>query len=131
MRRDLPLVRKTVRSTLRMCNVRGAVEGHLIGAEDSRRLNRRFRGKRTPATVLSFKASRSFPHPASGRVRYLGEMYLAPSVIRSRGETLPRYVVHGLLHLLGYTHRSKRDTIKMEALEARVLVSRARRRTIR
>lgn len=81
--------------------------------------------------VLAFEDGGLFPHPETGK-SYLGEVYLNldwnPEVLRfgepnrrskasNRFEVLAPLLIHGFLHLLGYRHRSKRDTIKMEKIE--------------
>jgi probable rRNA maturation factor len=40
---------------------------------------------------------------------------------KAPGNHLAHLVVHGTLHLLGYTHDDEADTARMEALEARIL----------
>ncbi len=85
-------------------------------------VNAATRGKRMPTSVLSFTAGECFPRPDLGSgVRYLGEIYLAPDFIRRRGESPATLALHGLLHLLGYTHSGKRDTIEMERVEKRLV----------
>ncbi len=84
-----------------------------------RDLNWRFRRKNSVTTVLSF------PEPAEappvGEVEFLGEIFLAPAVIKRKKEDLVFLAVHGLLHLLGYTHNSNNDTIKMKRLEKKLM----------
>ena len=94
----------------------------LVTTSTMRRLNRIFRGKDAPTNVLSFEWQKEFPHPdEKRRTRYLGEIFIAPTVARRRGDHPPLLVVHGLLHLLGYTHKRVRDRIKMERTETRLL----------
>lgn len=66
--------------------------------------------------VLSFPEPESFPHPESGK-KMLGEIYLNYDYGRGRFEVLGPLFIHGFLHLLGYLHWTKRDTIKMQKLE--------------
>ncbi|HXF44459.1 MAG TPA: rRNA maturation RNase YbeY [Candidatus Paceibacterota bacterium] len=96
----------------------GAASADVFLVDDAamRRLNRDFRGKDKPTDVLSFTEPAFFPHPER-RGRYLGEIYLAPDYIRAKGGDIRHLLVHGLLHLLGYTHAGARDRIKMEKLE--------------
>lgn len=94
----------------------------LVSAPTMRRANRVFRGKDTATNILSFEWKEEFPHPDEKRgTRYLGEIIIAPTVVRKRKDCFPLLVVHGLLHLLGYTHTRVRDRITMERVEARLL----------
>lgn len=96
----------------------------LIGNISMRRLNKEFRGKDRPTTVLSFEAGEEFPYPEAGETRsYIGEIYLAPRYIAGENESVERMAVHGCLHLLGYTHKKKSDRMEMERQERRVLLS--------
>ncbi len=93
-------------------------EVNLVSDGEIRALNRRFLGKDRTTNVLSFAAARGLFRPdLKKNTRYLGEIFLAPDYIHSRKENLERLFIHGFLHLLGYTHDMKRDTIKMERLE--------------
>ena len=94
----------------------------LVSNREIRDLNRRFLGKNRATNVLSFEADPLLPRPdIKKNTRYLGEIFLAPEYIRARGESLPFLLIHGFLHLLGYTHKGKRDRIKMEKLENKLL----------
>ncbi len=70
--------------------------------------------------VLSFEASKDFPHPETKKYQPLGEIYLNPKYIQENNEDLTYMLVHGLLHLLGYDHKNKSDRMKMEAEEQRL-----------
>jgi probable rRNA maturation factor len=90
----------------------------IVGAAESRRLNRTWRGKDKPTNVLSFASDHE-----------LGDLAIcAPVVAREAREQgkLPaahwaHMVVHGVLHLLGYDHENDRDAARMEAREAKIL----------
>jgi probable rRNA maturation factor len=85
-----------------------------------RRLNKRFRKKDRPTDVLSF----SFNEPL-----FLGEVYIsldkAKKQAREYGATLKeevvRLMIHGLLHLLGYTHYRTKERMRMEGMEQKYL----------
>ena len=91
----------------------------VVGAAESRRLNRTWRGKDKPTNVLSFAAEAPL----------LGDLAIcAPVVAReARTQGKPRsahwahMVVHGVLHLLGYDHENDRDAARMEARETKIL----------
>ncbi len=66
--------------------------------------------------VLSFAEPEGFPHPESGK-KTLGEIYINLSFAKGDPGALTRLLIHGILHLTGYTHQRKRDTIEMESKE--------------
>lgn len=88
----------------------------------SQLLNRDFRGKNRPTNVLSFPAS-----PTGGA--YLGDIALAYGVTsaeaRAGDKRLAAHAmhltVHGVLHLLGFGHETKRAAHIMEPLEVKIL----------
>jgi hypothetical protein len=105
----------------------------LPGAELRRlKLEHCFRraGRRRPARlgsvgVLAFPEPARFPRPER-RGAALGEVYLN-SDLRSEPKRLRALLVHGVLHLLGYRHGRKRDTIAMETLERKLVAELTRR----
>jgi probable rRNA maturation factor len=90
----------------------------IVGEREGRRLNSTYRKKSKPTNVLSF------PY-GGGR----GDIVLCHPVIareaRAQGKSIAAHyahlVVHGILHLRGYDHEKKRDALRMEAREARLL----------
>ncbi len=66
--------------------------------------------------VLSFPEPEGFPRPDSEK-KILGQIYLNFDLNGKDFERLRFLLIHGLLHLLGYQHDGKRDTMEMEALE--------------
>lgn len=97
-------------------------EVHCLTDAAMRKLNRSVRGRDESTTVLSFLADPSFPRPDMPHgARYLGEIYVAPDIIARKGEwPLSRYLIHGALHLFGYTHAGQSDRIEMESREEEV-----------
>jgi probable rRNA maturation factor len=118
-------VRRALATALRKLKARPtSAEVFLVSDATMARLNFRVRRKRGPTTILSFPAGARFPRPDLARgASYRGEIYLAPDCIARRAEDLGALGVHGLLHLMGYTHDGKRDTIEMEQQERRLLAS--------
>ena len=70
--------------------------------------------------VLSYPAPPDFPRPDLEQ-KILGEIYLNPDYIKAKKEDLDFMALHGFLHLLGYDHKKKSDTIKMETKEKKLL----------
>jgi len=103
--------RRFVRRLFRLLKLKSsAVEIYLVGHREMRK------------NVLAYPAPPTFPRPDLQRgERALGEVYLNPHFIASRDEDLSHMLVHGILHLLGYSHSRKRDRIRMEIKEKRLL----------
>jgi probable rRNA maturation factor len=94
----------------------GAVR--IVGIAEGRKLNLRYRGKPYATNVLSF------PYE-NGR----GDIVLCHPVIareaRAQAKSLAAHyahlLLHGLLHLRGYRHESKREARRMAREEIRLL----------
>lgn len=101
-----------------------------------KKLNRVWRGKDTPTNVLSFpqidckhlRAGDLTPFPRQKPLP-LGDVILAYETIqkeaKNQGKKLEDHVIHliihGVLHLFGYDHMSKKDAKTMEKLECDIL----------
>ena len=100
----------------------------VVGAAESRRLNRSWRGKDKPTNVLSFPAQDESFQDMDEPIP-LGDLAIcAPIVAREAREQgkPPRahwahMVVHGVLHLVGYDHENDADADRMEGEETRIL----------
>ena len=97
----------------------------VVGADEMRRLNQRYRDQRNLTDVLAFAADL---HPEYG-MRSLGDIVLcAPAVHR---EATKRHrppmahwahlTVHASLHLCGFSHTQETEAERMEALEVAIL----------
>jgi probable rRNA maturation factor len=97
----------------------------VVGAAESRRLNRTYRGTDRPTNVLSFAAATGMPDGD----RFLGDLVICSPVVareaRAQGKPLRAHwahmVVHGTLHLLGFDHGRAAEARSMEAREAGIL----------
>ncbi len=99
----------------------------VVGAEEGRALNQRWRGKDYATNVLSF--------PATGLAAVapdlLGDIALCAPVIgaeaRAQGKRpldhWRHLTVHGVLHLLGFDHTRDAQALVMEAAERAALAS--------
>ena len=94
------------------------IEICLVEDKKIQELNNKFRKKNKPTNVLSFKEPKNFPNPEK---KSLGEIYLAPDYIQKEGSNISDLTIHGILHLLGYTHKGVHDKIKMEKKEKSIL----------
>lgn len=140
---DRKKLERVIRFVLRK---EGVVNGSLtilVGHDERiREFNRKFLGKDKPTDVIAFgvheqetgigKAApftdRSVPDRVDGR--YLGDIVVsAETAVREHArygsaahEEFMRYVVHGVLHLLGYGDEDRRDFRRMQELQERYLV---------
>ncbi|WP_335342326.1 rRNA maturation RNase YbeY [Sedimenticola hydrogenitrophicus] len=99
----------------------------IVDREESRQLNREYRGKDSPTNVLSFP----FEAPAVVANDLLGDLVIcAPLVAEEaaeQGKPLEAHwahlLVHGVLHLLGFDHINDPEAETMEGLEVEILES--------
>jgi len=110
-----------LKKALKLLCVSARAAVFLLPPSEMGRLKRKFSKKRTKkeVDVLAFPEPKRFPHP-EGRKRPLGEIYIN-SGIRNDLEKMRFLAIHGLLHLLGYTHDKKNDTIRMQMKEEELL----------
>jgi probable rRNA maturation factor len=109
------------------------VDVAVVGAEEMAALNRRHLGREGATDALSFDLSES---PASPLIAQL--VVCADAAVReARGRGLPPqhelmlYVIHGLLHLMGYDDGDARSAARMHAREEELLAAFLSRRTTR
>ena len=115
-------LRRVLELALQKLGIRRATASvFLVGSDDLRRLKAKYykKNKQGAADVLAFPEPRDFPHPESKK-RFLGEIYLNNNLL-SDPERMGFLLIHGLLHVLGYSHDTKRDTLKMQSLEKKLL----------
>lgn len=101
----------------------------VIGAAESRRLNRDWRDEDHATNVLSFPVG-EMPDMI-GEVPSLGDLAICVPIVKreakQQGKSLDAHwahmMIHGVLHLLGYDHEVKRDALVMEACEVAILDS--------
>lgn len=104
----------------------GALGIRVVGLAEGTNLNSTWRKKAGPTNVLAFPGPDDLP---PGVPREFGDLVVCLPVVlteaTAQGKTpanhLAHLVVHGTLHLVGYTHDGDEDAARMEALETRVL----------
>ena len=100
----------------------------IVSAAESAELNQRYRGKAGPTNVLSFPCNADWPLPDE-QPRPLGDVVICAERVRQEAEVQDKplaahwahLVIHGTLHLLGYSHDRERPRRSMEAIERRLL----------
>ena len=107
----------------------GAISLRLVGLEEGADLNSNWRQKPGPTNVLAFPGPSPEAGLPAGLPREYGDLVICLPVVsreaaeqgKDPGHHLAHLVVHGTLHLLGYTHDGEADAARMEALETRIL----------
>ncbi|MFQ5643330.1 MAG: rRNA maturation RNase YbeY [Thiogranum sp.] len=97
----------------------------VVGEQEGRQLNERYRGVDRATNVLSFP----FEAPPGIESDYLGDLVICAPVVQGEAQQQHKaekhhwahMVVHGVLHLRGYDHRLDAQAEEMEAMEKRIL----------
>ena len=97
----------------------------IVGMEEMRQLNSRYRGKDAATNVLSFPADL----PGAVDLPLLGDVVLCAPLIVEEAQTQGKspdahwahLTIHGVLHLLGYDHVDRTEAAAMEGLEIDLL----------
>jgi probable rRNA maturation factor len=108
----------------------------VVGREEGRALNRRYRGPDRPTNVLSFPFERPAGMGADAPFQdvlgdLLGDLVICAPVVhdeaREQGKTEAAHwahlVVHGVLHLIDYDHVTDEEAAQMEALETAIILA--------
>ena len=99
----------------------------LVGRQESRQLNARYRHQNKATNVLSFPADL----PEEVGLALLGDIIICAPIVaeeaRDQHKTVEAHwahlTVHGILHLLGHDHQAEEEASEMESLETRILQS--------
>jgi len=102
----------------------------LTNSQNMKKLNKKFRNRNKSTDVLSF------PFLSSNNLKfikqkklYIGDVATSYEIINSRSKKnnflleFDKAWVHGLLHLIGYSHIKNKDYFKMDKIEKRILNS--------
>src|SRR5262245_53268290 len=95
----------------------------LVDDQTIMHLNRDYRGKDRPTDVLAFAMEEGHPSPSAGTARVLGDVIVSidTALRQAKGRRRPlldeltMLLSHGLLHLLGYDHRTDAEEREMVA----------------
>lgn len=120
-------IERVVTKTLATLKRQGTdVSVHTVGEARMKRLNTMFRGIDRPTDVLSFPTQDTPSEVLEGDA---GDVFLCPSYIRRQAkrfgvtfkEEINRMLVHGVLHLHGFDHVTKKQAKQMFALQESIL----------
>jgi len=101
----------------------GQIDVAVVGRRKMAGLNSRWLGFSSPTDVLSFDLSDVHSPGLSAQIVVCGETAAEQGRLRGTGpqRELLLYVVHGLLHLIGYEDTSVRGAAKMHARQEELL----------
>jgi len=127
---DESFIRKIVEFVLKKEKKEGEVSIVLVGQNKIRKINKFYRGKNRATDVLSFRKDEvkgEFFLPEG--IQELGEILLCLREIKKRAKRenstfereLARSLIHGVLHLLGYTHQEEEKAKIMREKEEEYL----------
>ncbi len=99
------------------------VDVAVVDDREMARLNRRFRRRRRTTDVLSFDLADTSEEPVIAQLIVSGPQAVRHARRRSAGvqRELMLYVVHGLLHLMGYDDARPADAAAMAARQEELL----------
>lgn len=115
-----PFLRRIEKAVAKHFKKPAAISLAIVNEKDSERLNRSYRGKKGAADVLTF---------VYGKEDAPGEIVLCYEKLKERAQkekkTLTEeavcLIVHGICHILGYTHKNNKAAAKMEKEENTLL----------
>ncbi len=116
--KDLSIARSSVRRLVSLVleDKETEVAVHFVGKKKISQLHQQFFADPSPTDCISF--------PIGGAI--LGEIFVCPQVAKEYDPQNPYlecslYVIHGLLHLLGYDDIQREDRQKMQRAQRRLL----------
>ena len=99
----------------------------LTGDEEIKSLNKQYRDKNISTNVLSFPSPNDSIHPEAFEI--LGDIVISKDTVlkeaqnsnKSFEQHLSHLGIHGLLHLMGFSHEKENDALIMEGIEVKIL----------
>jgi probable rRNA maturation factor len=120
-------LKKLAQKILRDFKERGGLNIILVSDSYMRKLNQRFTRRKGTTDVLAFSFREK--DTLKGKGTFLGEVYISADKARKQAEDyqvsfdqeLKRLITHGVLHLLGYEHKNKKDEERMRRAEEKYI----------
>lgn len=130
-RLDENLIRKIIHTTLRSEGIGGTISLGVVfvGRARMKGLNRKYGGENKVTDVLAFTSGKDFVLPP-GSQKYLGEIAVCIKEVRKTAARMKKsflkefahVLIHGTLHLLGYTHEGSAEAAyRMHGKEEQII----------
>jgi len=124
---DAPALRKAALRVLRAFGKREAlIDITFVGNRRITALNKKYMGRRRSTDVLSFLLEEG---AARRKSRLIGDIYISSDAARPNarrfktapGKEIFRYVIHGILHLVGFSDKTVKEKKRIRELEEKYL----------
>ncbi len=121
---DRKKIKKLSQNFLDNFSIKGYQLGvHLITQEEIRRINQSYRNKNEKTDVISFPIDEPLKNKGKLNEEHiiLGDVFIAPQVVKKQTEKdfkkeFIKVLKHGLVHLLGFDHKSKQEQEKFDKI---------------
>ena len=127
---DISVLKEVAEKTLELEGVKNEVSVNFLFVDNEKikELNRKFLNRNEPTDVISFGAKKGSGIKKSPK-GFIGEIAISAQMAeynaRQFGTTFKEelflYIIHGILHLLGYDDRTKSQRRNMEKRQNRIL----------
>ena len=122
---DEDSIRRWVNAAIRDERKTTELSVRIVENDESQALNEQYRDAHGPTNVLSFPFEAQIPEPMD----LIGDLVICAPVVAAEAKQQHKdleahwahMTVHGVLHLLGYTHNNEQDALIMESLETDIL----------
>lgn len=99
----------------------------IVGKTEIQEINLKYRGKKKPTNILSFTYSEN----KKNNVIFLGDLIICNTILQEEAKIQKKIlkahwahiIIHGTLHLLGYSHENYIQQKKMELLETNIMLT--------
>lgn len=118
-------IMKIIKKTLKMLNMPSGTEVSVLITTDGniKKLNNKYRGIKKATDILSF------PQKTNNSV--LGDIVISADTLKRNARRLKHsldkelkwIIVHGLLHLTGYDHKTNKERTEMRTEERKIICS--------
>lgn len=87
-------------------------------------LNKKYKRKNKTTDILSFKPKNNYLDK-----KYIGDIFVCAKIIKNNAKQLKtktntqwcKTIIHGILHLLNYKHKTQKEFVIMQNLENKIL----------
>ena len=124
------LFKKIIQYTLEELKIIGDTEASLIVTNNNgiKKMSKEYRDKNDPTDILSFPANYKELKPVIG-YNMLGDIYLSHEMVEKQAIEFNHsskrewsyLFAHGLLHLLGFDHKTKKEETTMNSIAYKIM----------